>query len=109
MKKLIKEIDLRTIIYNHKHYTRLIMQELFNEYRKFGDLDHIDSFLCDHYSIERFFKENPKGWTYRWVFNKSWTDWESPEIPIFHDHSLLVSYQPEENLIQIYKEEKHED
>lgn len=84
------------------------MQELFNEYKIHGDLENIDSFLCDHYSIERFFHEYQNGWTIRWYCNDSLTSWESTEMPNFHENNLVVSYKPELSVIEIYKQKVYQ-
>jgi len=48
-------ISLKGTCPDHKHYTRKILQELFNIYRHGGgDLDNIDNLLCDLYGLEHY-------------------------------------------------------
>lgn len=55
-------LDLRSYLYDSKLHSRLIWQVLFDAYRNSGgELDHMDSMLCDLYSLERWLQALPRG------------------------------------------------
>lgn len=52
--RLYHKIDLRHGATSPKYVARLIWQVLFKKYQKYGDMDNLDSMLCDLYTLERF-------------------------------------------------------
>jgi hypothetical protein len=91
--EIIKTIDLTHCSQDVKYHSRLIWQELFNEYVRLNcDLTKMDSLLCDLYTIERCLRERETFELY-WYTDNHWTD---TLVDYFHPNYLpgiKVTYQ----------------
>lgn len=98
---ILKTIDLRSRIWSVKYFARLVWQVLFDEYRtNGGDLNHMDSLLCDLYSIESWFIDNPNGFSCDWEFYRSVTN----IYPFCGAECIRIKYEPENKQIILTKE-----
>lgn len=101
----LTEIDLRNRMWGEKHYSRLVWQVLFREYREGGgNLDDMDSLLCDLYTLEREFHEsNGKGFELAWAFRSGWTETRASGLQIGESQWIEVMYSPEDRKIYFHR------
>ncbi len=90
------EIDMRGYLQTPGLISRKIWQELFNIYRNNGDLESMDSMLCDLGILEKYVTNTQQGASepIYWTCKKSWT-----EILNYNPHDLdyiKIEYFPEQ-------------
>lgn len=98
---ILKTIDLRSRTWSAKYFSRLVWQVLFDEYRNNGgDLDHMDSLLCDLYILEGNFENQPNGFCVDWEFWRGTTN----IYTYCGAECIRIKYEPENKQIIITKE-----
>ena len=88
------EIDLSTNIYSPSLFSRMVWQHLFRVYRSTGDLENMDSILCDLEILKKRF-EKGEDFTLWWTCSRDYTEiadykledavkicWKHPNITI---------------------------
>ena len=96
MQTPFKTIDLRHSSNEAKYHSRLIWQVLFDEYRSLGcSLVHLDSLLCDLYTLERCIREE-RNFFLCWYCKGSYTDTTVNHQEIYDMSGVRVDYTPQE-------------
>ena len=96
-------IDLRTVYASSSLYARKTWQVLFGIYRQIGgNLDRMDSLLCDYDILKQLFAENRKGFT-------TWFEIDESGYTNHIDFKMIgtyrVQFRPREQKILIELEE----
>ena len=100
-------IDLRRVTMCPRYHARLTWQQLFNHYRNLGgDLDHMDSILCDLLHLTKLYTEDTSvefGWG---LHGRDATEfelldyWPNKQARMFNPDLVIVRYSRPEQFIR---------
>lgn len=92
-----------------KLYARLVWQVLFNEYRVDGDMDQMNSLLCDLYTIQDYF-ERQSAFEFIFLYSKhGYTEIEEIKAPATFtmlqddERAVRVKYNPVDLTVKFYR------
>lgn len=92
-----KTIDITYNVTYARLYARMVWQELFQYYRKHGDLDNMDSFLCDYDILARYFAKGEDSILW-WRCERAYTDLASYYTG---DDAISISFKLDEAKVKI--------